>query len=38
MLEACGLKVVERVPLKVGRTRFNEGYLDTKAVKSGHLL
>jgi GTP cyclohydrolase II len=38
MLEAQGLDVVERVPLKVGRTRHNAGYLATKAKKSGHLL
>ena len=38
MMQGCGLEVVERVPLKVGRTRFNSGYLDTKAAKSGHLL
>jgi GTP cyclohydrolase II len=38
MLAGCGLEVVERVPLRVGRTRFNAGYLDTKAAKSGHLL
>ena len=38
MMEGCGLHVVERVPLRVGRTRFNEGYLATKAAKSGHLL
>ncbi|MFT3973764.1 MAG: GTP cyclohydrolase II [Amaricoccus sp.] len=38
MMEGCGLRVVERVPLKVGRTRFNAGYLATKAAKSGHLL
>lgn len=38
MMRHCGLAVVERVPLKVGRTRFNAGYLDTKAAKSGHLL
>jgi GTP cyclohydrolase II len=38
MMEGCGLHVVERVPLKVGETRFNEGYLRTKAAKSGHLL
>jgi transposase len=38
MMEGCGLAVVERVPLKVGGTRFNEGYLRTKAAKSGHLL
>ncbi len=38
MMKGCGLEVVERVPLKVGRTRFNSGYLNTKAAKSGHLL
>ena len=38
MMRTCGLTVVERVPLRVGRTRFNEGYLNTKAAKSGHLL
>ncbi|WP_298259760.1 GTP cyclohydrolase II [uncultured Litoreibacter sp.] len=38
MLEANGLEVTERVPLKVGETRFNTNYLATKATKSGHLL
>lgn len=38
MMQKSGLEVVERVPLRVGRTRFNAGYLDTKAAKSGHLL
>jgi GTP cyclohydrolase II len=38
MMESCGLRVVERVPLQVGRTLQNEGYLATKAAKSGHLL
>ena len=38
MLEACGLGVVERVPLKVGLTDENAGYLAVKAAKSGHLL
>ncbi len=38
MLESCGLKVVERVPLKVGLTAENAGYLAVKAAKSGHLL
>lgn len=37
-LESCGIGVVERVPLKVGETRFNHHYLQTKAKKSGHLL
>ena len=38
MMESCGLQVTERVPLKVGETRENAGYLATKAAKSGHLL
>lgn len=38
MMEACGLHVVERVPLKVGETAENRAYLATKAAKSGHLL
>jgi GTP cyclohydrolase II len=38
MMETCGLHVVERVPLKVGLTPQNAGYLRTKAAKSGHLL
>lgn len=38
MMEAMGITVTERVPLKVGQTRHNEAYLATKAQKSGHLL
>ena len=38
MMESCGLQVVERVPLRVGQTAQNAGYLATKAAKSGHLL
>ncbi len=38
MMESCGLAVVERVPLLVGKTAQNAGYLATKAAKSGHLL
>ncbi|TGD44537.1 GTP cyclohydrolase II [Pseudotabrizicola sediminis] len=38
MMESCGLQVVERVPLQVGQTAQNAGYLATKAAKSGHLL
>ena len=37
-LSACGLDVVERVPLKEGEGKFNSDYLATKAAKSGHLL
>ena len=38
MMESCGLAVAERVPLHVGQTAENAGYLATKAAKSGHLL
>ncbi|WP_415919237.1 GTP cyclohydrolase II [Tateyamaria sp. SN6-1] len=38
MMEASGIAVPERVPLKVGETHHNHGYLATKAAKSGHLL
>ncbi|MFT6222573.1 MAG: GTP cyclohydrolase II [Paracoccaceae bacterium] len=38
MMEKQGISVVERVPLKVGETKENRGYLATKAAKSGHLL
>ncbi|GGA19633.1 GTP cyclohydrolase II [Neptunicoccus cionae] len=37
-MEEAGIAVAERVPLQVGRTAQNTGYLDTKAKKSGHLL
>ncbi|HBG98416.1 MAG TPA: GTP cyclohydrolase II [Rhodobacteraceae bacterium] len=37
-MAAHGITVVERVPLKVGRSAMNADYLDTKATKSGHLL
>lgn len=38
MMAANGIEVAERVPLKVGTNPLNEGYLATKAKKSGHLL
>ena len=38
MMNACGLEVTERVPLKVGLTEENRAYLATKAARSGHLL
>ncbi len=38
MMEACGIAVTERVPLKVGETPHNANYLATKSRKSGHLL
>lgn len=38
MMEHNGITVAERVPLQVGQTAHNQGYLATKAAKSGHLL
>jgi len=38
MMEAMGVEVTERVPLKVGKTAQNAAYLATKAAKSGHLM
>ncbi|MBI4230209.1 MAG: bifunctional 3,4-dihydroxy-2-butanone-4-phosphate synthase/GTP cyclohydrolase II [Planctomycetes bacterium] len=37
-LEGYGLRIVERVPLQVGRTAENGRYLDAKREKMGHLL
>lgn len=37
-MQACGITVTERVPLKVGENQHNYAYLATKAAKSGHLL
>lgn len=37
-MEGAGIKVTERVPLKVGENVHNHAYLATKAAKSGHLL
>ena len=38
MMENAGLRVTERVALKVGENTHNRAYLATKAAKSGHLL
>jgi len=37
LMAGCGITVTERVPLHVGRTAENAGYLATKAAKSGHM-
>jgi len=37
-MEGAGVKVTERVPLKLGENKHNHAYLATKATKSGHLL
>jgi GTP cyclohydrolase II len=38
MMEANGITVTERVPIKAGHSAHNAAYLATKAKKSGHLL
>ncbi len=38
MMQANGIAVPKRVPLKVGLNPLNANYLDTKAKKSGHIL
>ena len=38
MMTGQGIRVTERVPLKVGETAQNRAYLATKAAKSGHLF
>lgn len=37
-MDAAGVEVAKRVPLRVGKNPLNEKYLETKAKKSGHLL
>lgn len=37
-LEALGVKIVERIPLEVGRNPDNQFYLETKQKRLGHLL
>ncbi len=37
-LEGYGLEVVERVPIEIRATEHNEGYLEAKREKMGHLL
>jgi len=37
-LEAAGIAVHERLPLRTGRSRHNEAYLKTKRDRSGHQL
>ncbi len=37
-LEAAGIRVAERVPLKAGGNAHNRNYLETKRTRSGHQL
>ncbi len=38
VLELAGIKVTERLPVKVGLTAANRKYLEAKAAKLGHIL
>lgn len=37
-MKDCGVEVVERLPIEVGRNPHNDAYLSTKASKLGHWL
>lgn len=37
-MQDCGIEVVERVPLQVGKNRYNEAYLKTKSTQLGHMM
>ena len=37
-MKAVGVEVVERLPLQVGKNRYNEAYLKTKSTQLGHLM
>jgi GTP cyclohydrolase II len=33
-----GIEVAERIPLQVGKNRYNESYLKTKSTELGHMM
>ncbi|ABS07798.1 MULTISPECIES: GTP cyclohydrolase II [Shewanella] len=37
-MKEFGIEVVERVPLQVGKNRYNEAYLKTKSTELGHMM
>ncbi|WP_372870635.1 GTP cyclohydrolase II [Shewanella sp.] len=37
-MQDVGMDVVERVPLQVGKNRYNEAYLKTKSDQLGHMM
>ena len=37
-MKDVGMEVVERVPLQVGKNRYNEAYLKTKSTELGHMM
>ena len=38
ILEDNGIKVTEQIPLKIKPTQYNQSYLETKAIKMGHMI
>ncbi|GGB51363.1 GTP cyclohydrolase II [Shewanella inventionis] len=37
-MQNVGIEVVERIPLQVGKNRYNESYLKTKSTELGHMM
>ncbi|QIR14248.1 GTP cyclohydrolase II [Shewanella aestuarii] len=37
-MQDVGIEVAERVPLQVGKNRYNEDYLKTKSTQLGHMM
>ncbi|MCC4832078.1 GTP cyclohydrolase II [Shewanella sp. 1_MG-2023] len=37
-MQSMGIEVAERVPLQVGKNRYNEDYLKTKSTQLGHMM
>ncbi len=37
-MKELGIEVIERVPLQVGKNRYNEAYLKTKSTELGHMM
>lgn len=37
-MQELGIQVVERIPLQVGKNRYNEAYLKTKSTELGHMM
>ncbi|QYJ91396.1 GTP cyclohydrolase II [Shewanella halotolerans] len=37
-MKELGIAVIERVPLQVGKNRYNEAYLKTKSTELGHMM
>ncbi len=37
-MKELGIEVAERIPLQVGKNRYNESYLKTKSTELGHMM